>query len=205
MVPGPLIIVSGPSGSGKSTVIRNILRDPPRPLRLAISATTRAPRQGEVSGVHYYFWTEEHFLRELKAGGFLEHARVHDQWYGTPRGEVDPYREKGIGVLLDIDVQGAAQVRQLYPDHLSIFVYLSRWEMYEERIRQRGSETPERLQRRLETARRELEQKDQYQYHICNDHLDQAVAQFRDLLLQQPAIGSRGNPKPQENHSCTTT
>lgn len=181
----PLIIVSGPSGSGKSTLIREVLRDPPYPLRLAVSATTRPPRGGERDGEHYHFWTMERFQQELAQGALLEHAVVHGQhYYGTPRSEVDGYLERGIGVILDIDVQGAAQVRRLYPNHLSIFVALSRWEMYEERLRQRGSETEESISRRLETARKELEFIKDYHYLIYNDELPRAVAEFRSLLLR---------------------
>jgi guanylate kinase len=185
MAAGPLILVSGPSGSGKSTLIRRVLDDPPFPLRLAVSATTRPPRAGEIDGVHYYFWTPERFEAELAAGAFLEHAVVHRQHhYGTPRSEVDGYRERGIGVILDIDVQGADQVRPVYPEHLSIFVDLSRFEMYEERLRQRGTETPESIDRRLDSARRELARRGDYQHVVHNDDLNEAVARFREILTE---------------------
>jgi guanylate kinase len=183
IAPGPLIIVSGPSGSGKSTLIRQVLQVERLPLRLAVSATTRPPRTGEVDGREYHFWSAERFQRELTNGSFLEHAQVHGtHYYGTPRSEVDPFREQGIAVILDIDVQGAAQVRPLYPEHLSIFVTLSRWEMYEQRLRGRGSESPESIARRLETARGELSRQNEYQHVIINDDLDHAVAEFRELI-----------------------
>jgi guanylate kinase len=184
MKAGPLIIVSGPSGSGKSTLIRRVMEAERGrvPLRLAVSATTRPPRPGEEDGREYYFWSEERFQLELARGSFLEHARVHGQHYGTPRSEVDPYRERGVGVFLDIDVQGAEQVRRLYPEHLSVFVALPRWEMYEERLRIRASETAESIARRLETARRELARTCEYQHVIHNDDLERAVAEFRELL-----------------------
>src|SRR4051812_38713090 len=104
---GPLLILSGPSGSGKSTVIDRLLREHGQPLRLSVSATTRAPRPLETDGVQYHFWTRERFQKEIDAGGFLEWATVHGHYYGTPRSEVEPYRAQGIGVILDIDVQGA--------------------------------------------------------------------------------------------------
>lgn len=190
MTPGPLILVSGPSGCGKSTIIRRVLESPPMPLRLSVSATTRAPRSGETDGVHYHFWTVERFEAQLKAQAFLEHAVVHGKhYYGTPRSEVEGYCEKGIGVILDIDVQGAAQVRKVCPGHLSIFVALPRWEMYEERLRKRGSETPESITRRLKTAAGELREQGKYQHVIYNDDLDQAVAQFRELLANHVAPG----------------
>ena len=183
MTPGPLFIVSGPSGSGKTTLIRRVLAAGKYPLRLAVSATTRQKREGEQDGVDYYFWSKEHFLEQLAAGAFLEHAQVHGlNYYGTPRSEVDEYRKRGQGVILDIDVQGAEQVRAIYPDHVSVFIKLSAWEMYRQRLRQRGSETEASLARRLETARRELARIGEYQYEIINDDLEPAVQEFLDLI-----------------------
>jgi guanylate kinase len=185
MALAPLIIVSGPAGSGKSTLIRAALRDERfrGRLRLAVSATTRPPRKGETDGVEYHFWTEPRFDEARARGELLEHARVHGlDYYGTPRSEVDGYREKGMGVLLDIDVQGAAQVRRLYPDHTSIFIKLPRPELYEERIVKRGSETEETLRRRLETAREELKHAGEYQHTVVNDDKETAIREFCDLI-----------------------
>jgi guanylate kinase len=180
---GPLIIVSGPAGAGKSTLIHRVIAANRFPLRLAVSATTRPPREGEEDGKDYFFWRQERFEAGLKSGAFLEYAVVHGQhYYGTPRSEVDGYREKGIGVILDIDVQGARQVRKLYPEHLSIFIKLSSWEMYEERLRKRGSETEQSIARRLETARKEVACIGEYQHVICNDDLEAATQQFLALL-----------------------
>src|SRR5689334_20078290 len=106
MAKAPLIILAGPSGSGKSTIIARLLKESGLPLRLSVSATTRAPRPYEQDGVHYYFWKPEQFEKQRQAGAFLEWATVHGRWYGTLRSEVDAYRARGIGVLLDIDVQG---------------------------------------------------------------------------------------------------
>ncbi len=133
MAKAPLIILSGPSGSGKSTIIARLLRESGLPLRLSVSATTRPPRDYEREGVHYWFWTREQFHKQSQAGAFLESAEVHGQWYGTLRSEVDDFRTRGVGVLLDIDVQGAAQVRARYPNCLSIFIRTSSWEAYEQR------------------------------------------------------------------------
>lgn len=183
MTLAPLFIVSGPSGSGKSTLIREVIARSRWPLRQAISATTRDPRPGEVNGVNYHFWTLPKFQEELARGAFLEYATVHGKHlYGTPRSEVDGYREKGVGVILDIDVQGAAQVRTLFPDHISIFVRLSAPAVYEERLRQRGSETPESIARRMATAIDELARIGEYQYVIENDILDQAIERFLTLI-----------------------
>jgi guanylate kinase len=188
MKPGPLIIVSGPSGSGKSTLIRRVLQEEKRfPLHLAVSATTRAPREGERPGIDYTFWTREQFEDALADGKFLEHATVHDNYYGTPRSEVDGYREKGTGVVLDIDVQGAMQVRPLYPDHVSVFIKLSEPGMYEQRLRRRASETEETSAKRMKTARRELGLIGEYQHVIVNDDdkLDAATAELRELIAKQ--------------------
>jgi guanylate kinase len=179
---GPLIILSGPSGSGKSTVIQRLLADPPGPLRLSVSATTRPPRPGEVDGVDYHFWTREKFERELNAGAFLEHAVVHGtNYYGTLRAEVEPYLDRGVGVILDIDVQGAEQVRRLCPDHVSVFLLAPTLAEYERRLVVRG-EDPAGIRRRMETARAELALAAGYQYQITNDDLARATAELRGVV-----------------------
>jgi guanylate kinase len=182
MANAPLIIVSGPSGSGKSTVIRRLLADGGLPLRLSVSATTRAPRTGENEGVDYHFWTHERFQEQLRGGAFLESAEVHGQCYGTLREEVDPYRARGIGVLLDIDVQGAGQLRSLYPDSCSVFLRAPSWPEYERRLRSRGTEDEAAIARRLATAKRELERVEEYDHVIVNDDLATAVDTLRRLI-----------------------
>jgi guanylate kinase len=180
---GPLIILSGPSGSGKSTVIRRLLAGGGPPLRLSVSATTRPPRPGEREGVDYYFWTDEQFQQHRAAGEFLECAQVHGHWYGTLRREVDGYRARGVGVLLDIDVQGAVQIRRQYPESLSIFLRTSSWETYEERLRQRGTEDEAGIRRRLQTAREELKHEKEFDWVVPNDDLEAAVALVGSLVL----------------------
>jgi guanylate kinase len=189
MAKAPLIILAGPSGSGKSTIIARLLKESTLPLRLSVSATTRPPRVYEQNGVHYYFWTREQFEKQRQAGAFLEWATVHDHLYGTLRSEVEEYRTKGIGVLLDIDVQGAALVRAEYPDCLSLFIRTSSWDAYERRLRKRG-EGAESIARRLATARRELERMDEFDQVIVNDDLDHAVAEVRKWVEQAFQKGS---------------
>jgi guanylate kinase len=189
MAKAPLIILAGPSGSGKSTIAARLLKDSGLPLRLSVSATTRPPRPYEQNGVHYYFWTRERFEKEKQAGAFLEWATVHGHWYGTLRSEVEEDRARGVGVLLDIDVQGAAQVRGAYPDCLSLFIQASSWETYEQRLRQRG-ETPESIDRRLDTARQELQRIQEFDQVIINDDLEQAVAEVRKQIEQAFQKGS---------------
>jgi guanylate kinase len=172
----PLIVVSGPSGSGKSTVIAEVLRRSRRPLRLAVSATTRKPRLREKEGVDYHFVSREEFQKLRDAGEFLESAEVHGNWYGTLRQEVEKYRPNGVGVILDIDVQGARAVRQQYPDCTTIFLCTSSWEAYEQRLRQRGTEDEASIQRRLATARVELGQKEEFDFVVLNDDLGDAIS-----------------------------
>jgi guanylate kinase len=167
-------------------VIRQLLEDPPGPLRLSVSATTRGPRSGEVEGVDYYFWSRDRFERELADGAFLEHAVVHgSDYYGTLTREVEPFLARGEGVLLDIDVQGAEQVRRLRPDHVSIFLKAPSMEEYERRLRARGSEDEATILRRLQTARAELARAAGYQYQITNDDLARAAAELRDLVARE--------------------
>jgi guanylate kinase len=179
---GPLFILSGPSGSGKSTVLQRLLAYPQPPLRLSVSATTRAPRSGERDGKEYYFWTRERFEAEVQANAFLEWADVFGKLYGTLRREVEPYREQGIGVFLDIDVQGAEQVRRVCADVCTIFLRTSSLETLEQRLRRRGTETEEAITRRLQAAQRELERSHEYDYQVTNDDLDAAVAELRAIV-----------------------
>jgi guanylate kinase len=183
MAIGPLIIVSGPSGSGKSTLIGGLLEEKAWPLRLSVSATTRSKRPGEIDGVHYHFWTREQFLRERDAGGFLEWAEVYgSNWYGTPRREVVPYREQGMGVILDIDTRGWEQVTRLCPDAVSIFLRTSSIAEYERRLRARGTETEDQIQRRLRSAEAELGRASEYNFEVINDDLQAAQDAMRSIV-----------------------
>src|SRR5262245_36722495 len=183
MKQGPLVIVSGPSASGKSTVVERLLQQNSLPLRRAVTATTRQPRDGERDGVDYHFWTLERFQEEIARGGMLEHACVFGRdWYGTPLSEVTPHRERGVGVILIIDVQGAAQVRARCPGVVSIFIRTSTLDVLEQRMRARGTESEESIQRRLGEARKELARAGEYDHAVVNDDLDTAVAEVRQIL-----------------------
>jgi guanylate kinase len=179
---GPVIILSGPAGSGKSTVVRDLLLTENGRLRRAVTATTRAPRPNEADGIDYHFWSPEQFARERQAGMLLESAEVFGHWYGTPRSEVEPYRARGLGVILVIDVQGAAQIRQQYPDTISIFLRAPSLGEYEQRLRGRRTESEEALSRRLEGAKRELERARDYDFQVTNDDLGQAIADVRTII-----------------------
>jgi guanylate kinase len=183
---GPLIILSGPSGSGKSTVLDRLLRRTDLPLHLAVSATTRPSRPGEEDGVAYHFWTAERFAEELAAGAFLEHESVFGRCeYGTLRSEVEPHRERGEGVILEIDVRGAATVRQKCPDNVSVFLQTPSLEDYEQRLRKRGTESDEEIQRRLARARVELERAEEYDVVIINDDVDRAANELEAIIRRQ--------------------
>jgi guanylate kinase len=142
-----------------------------------------------VDGVHYHFWERDRFLREVEAGAFLEWAEVHGRLYGTLRAEVDPYRERGTGVILDIDVQGAEQVRRCCPDAVTVFLRTSSPEVLERRLRKRGTETEEAIRLRLANALRELARAGEYQHQVVNDDLEPAVAQLTQII--QNAFGRR--------------
>jgi guanylate kinase len=188
MTTGPLFILSGPAGSGKSTVVGRLLeraREEGLPLRVSVSATTRPPRPYEVDGRHYHFWSRERFEHERQAGGFLEWAEVHGSCYGTLRSEVEPYRDQGTGVILVIDVQGAAKVRQACPDAVSVFLGTASPEVLERRLRARGTESEAALQRRLAGALRELECRGEYDYQVINDDLDTAVGLLLGIVRRQ--------------------
>jgi guanylate kinase len=180
----PLFVLSGPSGSGKSTVLARLLAEPHPPLRLSVSATTRAPRAREQDGVQYHFWTVARFEAEIAASGFLEWAKVFGNYYGTLQAEVLPFREQGAGVFLDIDVQGAAQVRTKCPEVVTVFLRTTSMQEYERRLLSRGADSPESIQRRLAEARQELTRIGEYQYVVVNDTLDMAVAELRAIVVR---------------------
>jgi guanylate kinase len=184
---GKLIVLSGPSGVGKSTILRKLLLRFPDKLRLSISATTRPPRPGETHGVDYFFLSDEQFTQRRKAGNFLECVEVFGQghWYGTLLDEVRPSLEAGKWIILEIDVDGADMVRQIYPDALTIFLRVDSEQELERRLRARATETDQAIARRLEVARRELARADQYQYQVVNSSIDEAVDQISQILINQ--------------------
>ncbi len=151
---------------------------------MAVSATTRPPRQNEVDGTHYYFLSSDEFQTRRDAGDFVECAEVHRSgfWYGTLKSEVQRIQDSGSWVLLEIDVEGALQVMKIYPDATSLFLMTPSVDEYERRLQSRGTESEEVIQRRLRTAAEELKSADSYRHHIINDDLDRAVQEICDVL-----------------------
>jgi guanylate kinase len=180
---GDLFIVSSPSGGGKTTLIRRLLANPPgEPLHFSISHTTRALRRGEQDGREYHFVATEAFQRMVQRDEFLEHNEVHGHIYGTSRAEVLPHLAAGEDVVLDIDVQGARDVRRAYPGAVAIFIVPSSPQELERRLVSRGLDGEESVRKRLINAAREVQQAEEFQYVIVNDDLDRATLELESIV-----------------------
>ena len=180
---GDLFIVSSPSGGGKTTLIRRLLEDPPgEPLHFSVSHTTRAMRKGEQEGREYHFVSAEVFQRMVQRDEFLEHNEVHGHIYGTSRGEVLPRLAAGEDVVLDIDVQGARDIRLAYPEAVAIFIVPSSPVELERRLLARGLDGEEAVRKRLINAAKEVQQAEEFQYVIVNDDLDRASLELQSVV-----------------------
>ena len=181
---GILLVVSAPSAGGKGTILGELFeRD--RNLRMSVSATTRRPREGEEHGKHYYFISREEFRGLIDSGSMLEYAEYVGNLYGTPRGPVEQWLSEGHDVVLEIEVQGGAQIKKLAPDCVSVFITPPSMEVLEKRLRGRGTENEETIRKRLETARRELPQAENYDYVVINDRLEDAVDDMQAILRSE--------------------
>ena len=181
---GSLFVLSGPSGVGKGTVLENLL-DNYKEVVYSISATTRPRREGEMDGEDYFFLSDEIFFEMVKENKFIEWAKVHDNYYGTPRDFVDKTLEDGKDIILEIDIQGAKMVRNNYPDAVYIFLSPPSMEELENRLNKRGTENEKNKAIRLRNAQIELREKEKYNYQIINDNLNEAVDKLRSILIAE--------------------
>ncbi len=191
MTKANLLIISAPSGTGKTTILQPVLKDLPN-LAFSVSHTTREPRNGEVNGRDYHFVTEKEFIQIRDNDGFLEWARVHNNFYGTSRQAVDSQLNRGVDIILDIDVQGALQLKNI-ADLTAIFIFIAPPSMQEleRRLRGRGTETPESLKTRLGNAAQEMAQAGEYDYLIINDVLTDATTIFQAIVIASRAAHGR--------------
>lgn len=180
---GKLFVISGPSGTGKGTICKELIKN--ENIRLSVSMTTRGPREGEIHGVNYYFTSKEEFILKIDEGGFLEHAEVFGNYYGTPKKEVMDRLDEGIDVILEIDVQGALQIKKVYPDAILVFILPPSLTELRNRLTGRGTETPEVLERRLGEAVNEISYAEQYDYAVVNDQLEDAVENVKSIITAE--------------------
>ncbi len=176
-----LYIISGPSGVGKGTIIREVIHRVDS-IKLAVSATTRQPRAGEVNTQHYYFLSDAEFSRFVDSGEFVEWCQVFDNRYGTLRKEVDQIKASGYDALLEIDVQGAQKVKQAVPDAICIFIAPPSESVLKERLIKRATEDEHVMNRRLKVAQNELAAQEQYDFIVINDTQEHAVQEVIDIL-----------------------
>ncbi len=190
---GMLIVISGPSGTGKGTLCERLF-DNDTSIHFSVSATTRAPREGEIDGVHYHFITDQQYDEWLAQGAFLEHATVHGHRYGTLKQPIEESIERGENVLLDIDPQGAISVMEQKPDCVSIFILPPSYDALRVRLHTRNTDDPKEIQKRLGNARGEVKQLHRYQYVVINDHLDMAYEQLYHIIAAEKQRTTRYFP-----------
>jgi guanylate kinase len=188
------VVLSGPSGSGKTTIVERLIERSPVRLVKSVSATTRPPRKNEKEGKNYYFLSPDEFAERRRRGEFLECAEVHGtgNWYGTLRSEVERARSLGGWALLEIDVQGARQIIEKHPRALTIFLKASSEAEYERRLRARGTDAEDVIDRRLANARNEVKYAPQYRYQVVNDDLERAVGEIVNIISSWEALTHAG-------------
>ncbi|MDO4284763.1 MAG: guanylate kinase [Eubacteriales bacterium] len=180
---GCLVVISGFSGAGKGTIVKKLMKQYEGEYALSVSMTTRQPRPGEVDGREYFFVTKERFEQEIASNGLLEYAGYVDNYYGTPRKYVEEKMAEGKDVILEIEVQGAKQIKQIFPEAVLLFVTTPSAEILKERLVGRGTESEEKIaQRLLQAATREAPAIPDYDYLIVNDELDECIAHVRSVI-----------------------
>lgn len=182
---GLLIVVSGPSGAGKDTIINEVIKRKNINAWISISMTSRLPRGNEENGKEYFFVTKEEFEDNIKKGNFLEYAEYNDNYYGTPKHKIDEYLNKGIDVILIIEIQGALQIKELIPEALFIFIMPLSMEELKERLIARGTDTNDKIISRFKTAYQEINEVTKYNYVVVNDVLENAVEKVSSILISE--------------------
>jgi guanylate kinase len=183
---GCLFVISAPSGSGKTTLVQKLIRSF-FDLRFSVSYTTRGPRGAERDGVDYHFVTRDEFQEKIRKGEFLEWAEVHGNLYGTSKVETERIRTGGQDILLDVDVQGADQVRKAEPEAVTMFVMPPSFQVHEERLRGRKQDSPEVIEGRLAGARREIDRYRDYHYVLVNDGIEETAELLKSIVLAERA------------------
>ena len=181
---GLLLVVSGPSGAGKGTICKALLNKNDQ-IKLSVSATTRKPRNGEVHGVNYFFIEKEEFAKMIENGEFLEYAQIYDNFYGTPKAAIIECLEKGQDVILEIEMQGARQIKEVYPEGVFIFVLPPSLEELKSRIVGRGTETQEEIEKRFSCAFEEINQIVNYDYFIVNEDIEKSVSDVESIICAE--------------------
>lgn len=194
---GLLIVISGPSGAGKGTICSELRKEMPN-LVYSVSMTTRAPRVGEKEGVNYFFRTKEEFEKLLDADEFLEYAKVYDNYYGTPKAHVMELLNQGKNVILEIDIQGAMQVKDCFSDGVFIYIVPPSLRVLSNRLNNRGTDAQEVINKRLSLASSELALAHRYDYIVVNDVLDDAVEKVASILRSESCKISRNKEKIQD-------
>ena len=184
MEKGVLVVISGFSGAGKGTLMKQLVSRYDQ-YALSISATTRQPREGEVDGVHYHFIDVDRFRQMIQEDAFLEYAEYVGNFYGTPKRFVDEAMEQGKDVILDIELQGAIQVTSKRPEVVRIFIAPPSWEALEKRLVGRGTDSADKIQKRLVRAKVELQNANTYDYFVINDTVEQAVREINAIMLAE--------------------
>lgn len=187
---GLLLVISGPSGAGKGTICKKLVEDN-KNIKLSVSATTRKPREGEVEGISYYFKTKEEFEEMIRGDEFLEHAKIYDNSYGTPKKQIFEELDRGNDVILEIEMQGAMQIKRACPEAVFIFIIPPSLEELKNRIISRGTETVEQIEKRFKSAFGEIKLLGDYDYFVVNESVDEAVKEVLSIICAEKSRVTR--------------